>query len=357
MTASNNSLPPKSDDSGRAGRPRTKRAAFRLFAWFLLSLILVCGLFVLATNGVYFYLSRPMAAVYEQTRSLLAAGVPEDADTQAKRLSHYQTAIDSLAALPEQLHKIDRQIWTFAVLIRADFQQNIPRLLAEAERGKMAVASYFEAAAVILSLADSFEASGSRPPASVRSLPAHVEWHSARIAAADQMERLYQELLTIADIDLAGRIASRSELRLDNVLSAVQPYRQPIAGLQALLDKSRELELALARIYALNPSPAGRSEVMPQLEKLLEIQGELLVESENLASNVPGLLQQPLSGWRNALPDRRVFIESLAGWWQNSSLFAQSLDSARIDRSTARRYIADSLKEPNVEKEIGRAHV
>ena len=82
---------------------------------------------------------------------------------------------------------------------------------------------------------------------------------------------------------------------------------------------------------------------------MLLAQDEMTSSTANLAENLPEQIRPVLFAWSQGLPGRSDFVGALAGWWRNVSLSSQSLNSARLDRATAKRYLADSLDEPNVE--------
>ena len=119
------------------------RKSMRRFFLFLLALVLICGIYVLVTNGLYYWYSQPIMAVHESARADLDGGLPATAASETDRLAFYQDCTDRLSALPPQIDALNQQPWSFAVLIREDLAQSVPALLDKAERGPHGCQSLF----------------------------------------------------------------------------------------------------------------------------------------------------------------------------------------------------------------------
>ncbi|MGI6334779.1 MAG: hypothetical protein ACOX1A_09460 [Saccharofermentanales bacterium] len=344
--ANKNNMP---DHIAGGNKASDRRSPVRFFLWFLLVFILLSGFFVLATNGLYYWQCRPITEAYNEARHILQDGVPPEATEKQERLSYYQSIIDSLSDLPSQLAALDNQAWTFAVLLREDFQQDIPELLTQAEKGQKAVSAYFEAVGRLESTREAFADIGTAPPATAVTLPELIDWYSRKIEVSDQLEEQFNRLSTIEDVDLAGRLFSQAELGLDVIMEEVAPYRLPVVDCKDLLAQSAEVENRLDTCYARDPFAEDQKESADVLTGLITEQNELLQISDGLTDQLPADLSAVFSAWRAALAGRSEFMASLDQWWQNLALYEQSLSSAKIAKATAKRYIADSLAETNVE--------
>jgi len=319
----------------------------RIFFRFLIILVLIAGIFVLATNGLYFWLSQPAMTVYNSCNSALAGGMPDTAIDKQARLAFYQDLIDPLTDLPAEINELNRQPWTFAVLIREDLSGAVPVLLDQARRGRQAVESYYAAIDALKAGIADFESAGNEPVSGKFS--ELLSWFDDRIKAVDELEGLYSQLTQIPDIQMAGQLAGRSELGLDAVAADIAAIRQPVDDLVTLVSQSHELETGLDELYALVPSAEDHNRVRSACGPMLVRQKGMITEAQALRSSLPAPLQSELDVWLAGLSERAVFIQALQDWWQENMLLQQSLASAQKDRATAKRYIADSLAEDNVE--------
>jgi hypothetical protein len=339
------------DQAAPKKKPSGARKSLRRFFIFLIALALACGIYIVASNGLYYWYSQPIMSAFTSGRGQLDNGVPVAAVSESERLAYYQTCADQLTSLPDQLAMLNQQPWTFAVLIREDLDRTaIPSLLDKIERGRQAVKSYMAAILAITDESAAFRQQPAEPaePAG-QSLTEHLSWYTARIKAADHLETLFSDLAKIPDLDLAGRRLSREELGLDQVAAAVNGYRQAVLDLQALLRQSDLLETRLNALYALAPSADGNAGAQTSFIEMLAESDTLIRSGTTLQAGLPEKLQPVFAGWQSGLTKRKVFILALQTWWQDSVLIEQSLASAKTDRATAKRYIADSLAEENVE--------
>lgn len=338
-----------SDQIAGGGKTSGKPSPMRFFLWFFLFFILLSGFFVLVTNGLYYWQCRPVAEAYNEAKHILKDGVPPEAEEKQERLLHYQSVIDSLKDLPSQLAVLDEQVWTFAVLLREDFQQDIPELLTRAKEGQKAVSAYFRAVEQLRATLDAFNDIGTTPHAAADTLPELADWYSRKIEVADQLVEQFDRLSEIEGIDLAGRLFSQAELGLDVVVEEVAPYRQPVIDCKDLIAQSAEVESRLDVCYACDPFAEDLKESADILAELRAEQNELLQTADTLLDQLPADLGAVFAAWRTALVGRSEFMAALNDWWHNLTLYEQSLDSAKIAKATAKRYIADSLAETNVE--------
>jgi hypothetical protein len=340
---------PAIDDAPSPPAPRKHHArrSLRRFFLFLLIVVLICGIYVLATNGVYYWYSQPILKTYQTVSGTLHDGLPATATSQADRLAFYASCDSQLRNLPDQLATLNRQPWAFAVLIRSDLTETIPELLDRATRGQAAVKAYFAAIQAIEAEMEAFRSLNGEP--SGENLTERLAWYSARVEAVDRLETLYAGLASIPDGELAGSFTTRSELGLDEAAAEVDAYRQPVIGLQALLDQSSSLEQRLDQLYAQDPGPDGLAAARTACGEMLAQQNSLIASAAALRDKLPQPLQTVFDTWRTGLDGRSNFITNMQAWWTNSTLVAQSIESARTDRATAKRYIADSLAEKNVE--------
>lgn len=323
------------------------RKSLRRFFLFLLALVLICGIYVLVTNGLYYWYSQPIMAIHDSARADLDAGLPATAASEADRLAFYQDCADRLGGLPPQIDALNQQPWSFAVLIREDLAQSVPTLLDKAERGRTAVKAYFAATATIQSEMKTLQELSGEPDGT--GLIERLAWYMARIAAIDRIEGLFADLSDIPDIDLAGQQYTRSDLGLDVAADEVSSYREPVVSLQTLVDQSAALENQLNELYMLDPSSEGRGDARIRLTGMLAEQNQMTLEASSLQETLPEPLKPVLGEWQSGFTARSDFIKALQAWWQDSILISQSIESAQTDRATAKRYIEDSLAEENVE--------
>lgn len=331
-------------------KPANVRKSMRHFRHFLLALILICGIFILATNGVYYWSSKPIMARFDAGLTLFEGGVPADAATEEARLAYYQSCAEQLKDLPAELDALNQQFWTFAVLIREDLRlSTVPSLMDKIERGKLAVQNYMAAAQAIKTDAagEDWQIDQSDLTEGLK-FADRLQIYLQRVAADDRLETLYNNLAKIPDVDLAGPQFSRTELGLEQAAAAVNEYRQQVLDLQVLMTRSDKLETQLDSIYSLDPESATDTDI-PKAFQEMQAEQEKLLNLASLQSAVPEPLQIGFSQWHSGLAGRTAFIQALNTWRQNKDLIEQSLISARTDRATAKRYLAASLNEANVE--------
>ncbi len=323
------------------------------FLVFLIILLVFCGVFILTTNGLYYWLSRPMAGDFIAAKTKIDSGVPATALSEEDRLSYYQDCAAQLAGLPEQITGLNRQPWTFAVLIRENFgDKAVPDMLDKITRGTTAIQAYFDATDTIRLAVDAFEKStGNDDESDIagQRLNECMPWYTSKINEADRLDKLFIDLAAMPDVDLVGSLFTREELGLDRVSARVAPYREPVNDLKQLLTRSDNLEKQLDALYLLNPSSAIATETEALCDQLLSVQNTLESAAALVDKSLPLALQPAFDEWAAGLPQRTRFIQYVKSWWQNSTLMQQSLISAASDRATAHRYLADSLAEPNVD--------
>lgn len=330
-------------------KPADVRKSMHHFLQFLITLILICGIYILVTNGIYYWFSKPIISRFDAGSALLEGGVPADAVTEEARLAYYQSCSEQLKDLPAALDELNQQFWTFAVLIREDLGlTTVPSLLNKIERGKTAVQAYMAAAQVIKTDAAAYDWQVSQTDLTEgQKLADRLQLYLKRVTAADRLEELYSDLAKIPDADLAGPKFSRTELGVEQAAAAVEEYRQPVLDLQELMTRSDTLETQLNQVYALDPAIETETDI-PKAFQEMQTEQEKLLSMANLQNNLPEPLQASFSLWKDGLAGRTAFIQALQTWLQNRDLIEQSLDSARTDRATAKRYLTASLNETNV---------
>jgi len=332
-------------------RPQTSAGRnFRRFGYFLLGLVLACGLFILTTNGLYYWFSQPLRSTFTSTRSRLLVGMPAEARTEAERLAFYDSCLHDLADLPWSLDQLNRQLWTTAVLLKTDPDPAaVQALLDQAAHGRAAVAAYFSAISAIRQDLDALSRKEVDPAADQSSLPERLQAYTDRIQAAEKLESAYADLGKIEHIDLAGPLLTPDELGLTAITADIQTWRQSVSDLQNILTASDELELRINALYEQDPSAQGLEEMKTACANLLAEQQTLIKRTNGLPAGLPQPLLAALQIWRNGLDNRTAFIEHLQVWWENAVKAENSLESAATDRATAKRYIQESLNETNVE--------
>lgn len=330
-----------------AAETRLKPNPMRLFIRIILILLMAAGVAVLSVNGIYYWLSQPIVNTYTQARAALESGLPESAATADDRLAFYQDRTNELMGLPEKIDALNRQAWTFAVLIREDITGDVPALLDLAERGKTAVAAYFQALAVIEDDEAAFQNLPAEPADGA--LPAVLQTYADRLTAADHLETRYNDLATIPDIDLAGYQFSRDEIGVAAATASVSGYRAAVLRLQTLLGTSDILETRLDELYTLVPADVATTDSSADLAALRAELDQLSLQAGKITDDMPDKLASAYSQWQDGFALRIVFAGTLADWLDKNDLADQSLTSAATDRATARRYITDSLAEKNVE--------
>ena len=319
----------------------------RTFFRFLIILILSSGIFVLVTNGIYFWFSQPVMTEYNDCKAALADGLPATASDRQARLTFYQDLMNRLNKLPAVIDDLNHQPWTFAVLIREDLSAAVPTLIDQARNGRQAVETYFAAIDELKADIADFKDAGNKPADG--DFIARLNWFAGRIKAVAELEDLYGQLAQIPDIQMAGQLISRSELGLDAAAGEIAAIRQPVGDLETLVSQSDKLEAELDELYAVDPNAEDLGRVRSACGPMLARQNDMITAAQALRPALPVSLQSDLAGWQAGLTERAVFIEALQEWWRDSILLQQSLASAVKDRATAKRYIEDSLAEENVE--------
>ncbi len=113
------SLPENLEPARKSGKNLQK---LRRFSFVLVLLILLAGIFVLVTNGIYLWKIRPDQAVIAEVRDTLQNGLPQSAATEAERLAFYQANADKLAGMPEKISSLNQKPWTMAVFAQERYQ-------------------------------------------------------------------------------------------------------------------------------------------------------------------------------------------------------------------------------------------
>ena len=124
------------------------------------------------------------------------------------------------------------------MLLREDFQQDIPELLTRAKEGQKAVSAYFRAVEQLRATLDAFNDIGTTPPAAADTLPELADWYSRKIEVADQLVEQFDRL-SIEGIDLAGAFSVKPDWGWMWLWRSCS-YRQPVidAGSHCRVRKS-----------------------------------------------------------------------------------------------------------------------
>jgi hypothetical protein len=316
---------------------------------FLLLLILACGIFILVTNGLYLWDRQPGKLAFDQVSSRLQEGLPATARTEAERQTFYSECAASLEGLAGRLANLNGQPWTLAVLFKDELRPDQVQAAQDMiSRGRKAVAAYYQAAGSISRDAAVFMIQTGEP-GPMAGLAEQLAWYARRISQVDALEAAYAALGQLPDLDLAGSPLNRDELGLTGPAAMVQEYRQPVQALQALLASSNRLENRLDALYEKNPLKTGLADAEASWANMQLDQNALLSQAAALSGNLPAALQASFRRWQDGLTRRGPFIQVLQNWWQNAVQVETSIASAAVDRATAKRDMADSLKEANVE--------
>lgn len=322
----------------------------RRFARLLMILVLIAGILLLAANGLYYWYSQPLVNGYAAAQAALAAGMPASSRTEAERLDFYAAWAAKLQDLPTRLAALNRQPWTVAVLSKAEPDPaGVQALLEQTSRGRTAVVAYCQAVAAINQAVAAYRALTGDPVSVPQSLPQSLAWYRVRIQAVNQLEIDYAALSRIAGLDLAGPLFTADELGIAAAGADIQSWRQPVQLLQDIMTAGSMLETRLDALYAQDPNAAGLAQANATCAALLAEQQALADQAAALTDALPAALRPAWRYWLTGLDGRKQFISQLQSWWENTVKAKQSLDSAATDRATAKRYIADSLKETNVE--------
>ncbi len=324
--------------------------AARHFLMVVVVLLLIVGLFVLATNGAYYYMSQETLDEFESVRQRIHEPAPDDStESRTALLDRYVSAQTTLPELEQHLTDLDDQFWTFAVLIRSDYAVMTQNLIDRAERGQAAIQAYLEAAD---ELGEAYElfVTNSKPPATAEGdLEDSLAWYLKKIDHAADISALYQDLLNIPDLELAGPVEAAIADWMNEIDQSTSGYSQPVQTLSGLIEQSKALEVRLDALYARNPDADNLDATLQQCDELIQEVSAIIQQSDALSTDLPEPLVAAFDSWRSGQLPRKDFVMAIRLWWQHRQVIEQSLESAKTDRATAKRYIEDSLAEENVE--------
>jgi hypothetical protein len=333
-----------------SGKRQDRWRNWRHFGLFVILLVLFCAIGLLVTNGLYMWLSRPGQEALANVQTRLEGKMPDGARTEAERLAFYEDCATLLADWPEKAARLDSRFWTFAVLVKDETGQAGFRSAQDAiSRGENAVRAYMQAVAALSTEIASYRLNGDDPADLPADLPGRLEWYINRVSAADRLKSLFADSNQLPDLDLAGHFFTDAELGLAEALAGMNDYEQPVRELSLALEKSEQLESDLDSLYAADPSQEGLAGNQARCAELIKIQAELSLQAEALSSRLPQPLQDASFAYQHGMVVRTAFVQAIEAWWHSAVLTAQSVRSAESDRATAKRYIADSLQEENVQ--------
>ena len=314
-------------------------------------LVLACGLLFLAANGWYYLQARPLRAALDQVRLRLGQGLPADSADKDAKTAFYASCARDLESLPGRLENLNKQPWTEVVILKDDLSNDdLLATLDQIDRGLAAVDACHQIIGQLeKQIADYGKPAGQPGQDTGTGLPGRLAWYQDRLKAADGLASLYDNLLALPDLILAGRLPTREELGLTEIESAVGPFREPVSQLAWLLEAADALEYRLDALYLQDPAADALADFEQACDQWLADQQAQTAAAAVLKASLPQPLQAPFEQYGQALADRLAFAQTLKACWQSAAKVERSLRAAATDRRTAWRYAADSLAEPDVQ--------
>lgn len=337
----------KHDSSGNDGPKKRPRS----LGVFLIGLVLACSLLFLAANGWYYLQTRPMRATLDQVRLRLGQGLPADSADRDAKTVFYAACARELESLPGRLENLNKQSWTGFVILKDDFSRaELLDTLDQIDRGLAAVDACHQIIGRLeQQIADYGLLAGQPGQDAGAGLPGLLAWYQNRLKAADSLAGLYDQLLALPDVGLAGRLPTREDFGLTEIENTVGPLREPIGQLALLLEAAGALEYRLDELYLQDPSADALADFEQACDQWLADQQTRTAAADALQASLPQPLQEPFARYGQALADRLAFVQTLKACWQSAAKIERSLRAAAIDRQTAWRYASDSLAEPDVQ--------